>query len=122
MNAIEAGRICRDSGFDWGKGCWWGPEDLRKTWIVETDRLSKRDLRDCIPNLTKGATRGVIVEWAREMKGIKNLTIASCAVPGFPSARNGWNVFNAGYYCHFESETEFECYAKLCQSVKQEQL
>lgn len=118
MDIIEAGKICRDAGFNWGRGSWWTTEDLRKSWIVEIDRLIKRDLRDCIPNLTKDATRGVILGWAREMTGDETLNVQAHYLSIVDNVI--WDVCSlVSGFCEFDAETEIECYAKLCQWVQE---
>jgi len=116
MDAIEAGKICRDAGFNWGRGSWWVLIDGSNSVVSRWDFDEDEDLSATVPDVTKCATLGVILGWAREMTG-QTITIEQgLTFDGFyPWSRQSGQI--AGI-----SETEIECYAKLCQSVKQEQL
>jgi len=124
MDLIEAGKICRDSGFNWGRGSWWGSQELLMKISYYPMCCSDRKVSfgsDFIPDLSKGATRGVILDWAREMTGIPDVTVGRLCF----SSYSVWVVqFETDKKCRFdgldfETDTEIECYAKLCQWVKE---
>ncbi len=131
MTPIEAGIICRDSGFNWGRGSWWqaiGMSDDDLSFIpicahehifneIDTNKIFRSNVR-FIPDITRGATRGVILEWAREKTGIEMLHV-------YPTI----DVFDGEVYWDFgglhldnaisKSATEIVAYARLCQWVKE---
>ena len=121
MNLIEAGKICRDAGFNWGRGSWWILKGATHDGSVCTDCLPiilyESEYFLC-PDLSKGATRGVILEWAREMSGISTLhtwTYFSAII-----GRALWDITSLETdFLEFDTDTEIECYAKLCQWVKE---
>lgn len=121
MNVIEAGKICRDSGFNWGRGSWWGIENNLDSTSAERDDVETELLGSpfCwIPNIAKGATRGVILEWAREKTGNNWIFVSPC----YHGASKMWRFCSLENFNHDWSgyfETEIECYAKLCQWVKE---
>ena len=131
MNLIEAGKICRDAGFNWGRGSWWvGCDPID---ILMDSRIEQRSFVQFgdpitahgeiwiapIPDLSKDATRGVILEWAREKSGDPGISVYLTG--------EGWDVISNRIYEHsandfgywdFNTETEIECYARLCQWVR----
>jgi len=127
MDLIEAGKICKDSGFNWGRGSWWYALDCNPdrdlSELEANDFVSPSDLNiyGLYPDLSKGATRGVILEWAREMTGLE-----ICVGTYIIEEKVIWIAYhyqNRKFYSlgftNITAETEIECYAKLCQWVKE---
>ena len=121
MDLIEAGKICRDAGFNWGRGSWWCNQRTGKICCYEI-AIIPYYWRQLYPDLSKGATRGVILEWAREKSGIPDISISPTYAEGDLVPKNMWectSLITLFFGLEPEFETEIECYARLCQWVKE---
>ena len=115
MDLIEAGKICKDSGFNWGRGSWWYVPEY------ESDACAisiSRDIVDStnslqIPALSKGATLGVILEWAEFQLGV---TVGINILCIDPIEWLFWPEFEHDKYIR-PYPSRIECYARLCQWV-----
>lgn len=115
MDIIEAGKICRDAGFNWGRGSWWhfynieGFVGKSKSRTVACDFVQKNP----IPDLSKGATRGVILEWVQHQVCDEKVHIGFCL--GY------YWVFSEKYTTErLDANSWHSAYARLCQWAKEE--
>lgn len=117
MDLIKAGIICREAGFNWGRGSWWGvaryTEDFYEKCWVQTEDIPFESIGLYLPLLTKGATRGVILEWVQHQVCDEKVHIGFCL--GY------YWVFSEKYTTErLDANSWHSAYARLCQWAKEE--